>query len=116
MPTQKEDWMALLWVRFTEMLHCEVPRTGNRVDLLGDAGLPSEVQVGGDHYKGMAIQPAEYVTKNGIPFLPGNAIKYISRIGLKGDPIEQIEKAIHCLQIYQQILTEEGECHDMDAN
>lgn len=30
-----------------------------------------ERQVGGDHYKGLAIQPAVYNTLNKIGFLPG---------------------------------------------
>ena len=33
-------------------------------------------QVGGDHYKSMAIQPSEFINRNNIPFAEGNAIKY----------------------------------------
>lgn len=51
-------------------------------------------QEGGSHYKDMGIQPAEYITKNGISFLAGNAIKYLSRHHLKGKA-EDIKKAIH---------------------
>ena len=35
-------------------------------------------QVGGDHYKSMAIQPSEFINRNNIPFAEGNAIKYMS--------------------------------------
>jgi hypothetical protein len=60
---------------------------------------PIGEQVGGSHYKDMAIQPAEYITRNGLGFLQGNAIKYISRAGRKGPARQDIEKAIHCLQL-----------------
>ena len=33
-------------------------------------------QVGGTHYKSMAIQPSEFINRNNIPFAEGNAIKY----------------------------------------
>lgn len=59
---------------------------------------PKDKQVGGDHYKGMAIQPYEYITKNGIGWLEGNAIKYISRYKQKGGKAD-IEKAIHYLEL-----------------
>jgi hypothetical protein len=55
-------------------------------------------QIGGDHYKDMAIQPAEYATKNKLGFLEGNAIKYISRHGKKNGA-EDVKKAIHCLEL-----------------
>ena len=57
-----------------------------------------DTQVGGDHYKGMSIQPAEYIVRNGIGFLEGMVIKYVSRWEKKGG-IEDLEKAIHCLQL-----------------
>lgn len=55
-------------------------------------------QEGGDHYKKMAIEPAEYIHKNSIGFLAGNAIKYTSRYKSKGGK-EYIKKAIHYLQM-----------------
>lgn len=57
-----------------------------------------EKQVGGTHYKGMAIQPAEYNHKNNIGFLAGSAIKYISRYQNKNGA-EDIKKAIHFLEM-----------------
>lgn len=38
-----------------------------------------DTQEGGSHYKGFAIQPTEYIHKNGIRFIEGNIIKYASR-------------------------------------
>ena len=53
-----------------------------------------ENQVGGGHYKDMAIQPVEFIQKNGIPYLEGNVIKYIVR-HKKKNGAEDIKKAIH---------------------
>ena len=58
----------------------------------------SKFQVGGTHYAEMSIQPAEYIHKNGINFLAGNAIKYASRYKSKNGR-QDLEKAIHCLQL-----------------
>ena len=38
-----------------------------------------KTQVGGSHYKDMAIQPIEYCQKNRLGYCESNAIKYISR-------------------------------------
>ena len=35
-------------------------------------------QEGGTHYKGMVIQPVEYIHSNNIDYLAGNVIKYVS--------------------------------------
>ena len=40
-------------------------------------------QEGGDHYKGRAIQPVQYIHANGIGFFEGNVIKYVCRAGAK---------------------------------
>lgn len=61
-------------------------------------------QVGGSHYKDFAIQPIEYIYKNKFHWLQGCAIKYASRAGLKGPAAEDIDKAIHCLQIWKESL------------
>ena len=55
-------------------------------------------QVGGDHYKKMVIQPAEFINKNKLLFAEGNAIKYICRHSNKGG-IQDIDKAIHYLEM-----------------
>ena len=36
-------------------------------------------QVGGDHYKNCKIQPVEYIESNGLGFLMGNVVKYVTR-------------------------------------
>ena len=55
-------------------------------------------QVGGDHYKKMVIQPAEFINKNKLLFAEGNAIKYICRHSTKGKE-EDVKKAIHYLEM-----------------
>lgn len=60
-------------------------------------------QVGGNHYKEMAIQPIDYILSNNLSWCEGNAIKYITRHKLKGQRAD-IEKAIHYLQILLEKL------------
>lgn len=61
-----------------------------------------DIQEGGSHYKEMVIQPVEYITKNSIPYLEGNVIKYVSRHRSKNG-IEDIKKAIHYLQLIAEL-------------
>jgi len=55
-------------------------------------------QEGGNHYKSMAIQPIEYIMANGLGYLQGNVIKYVSRHKHKNGA-EDIAKAIHYLEL-----------------
>ena len=59
---------------------------------------PLDVQVAGDHYKHMKIQPVEYIHANSIPYLEGNVIKYVSRWRGKGG-IADLEKAKHYIDL-----------------
>lgn len=59
---------------------------------------PFRSQVGGRHYTDMKIQPAEFILKNGLNWLEGQVIKYISRHQAKGGA-EDLRKAIHCLEM-----------------
>ena len=58
----------------------------------------TDVQVGGDHYKNMAIQPVEYMHANGIGYFEGNVIKYVSRWRAKNG-IPDLLKAKHYLDL-----------------
>lgn len=55
-------------------------------------------QVGGGHYKDMKIQPVEYIHANGIPFIEGAVIKYVSRWRAK-DGVKDLKKARHFLDL-----------------
>ena len=51
-------------------------------------------QVGGSHYKDMAIQPVEFIIANGLGFCEGNIIKYTCRYKQKNG-VEDLRKVIH---------------------
>lgn len=59
---------------------------------------PLSTQVGGDHYRDMAIQPVEFIHANGIGYFEGNVIKYISR-WRKKNGIADLEKARHYIDL-----------------
>ncbi len=66
---------------------------------MSEAPKPAKTeQVGGDHYKTLTIQPAEFIHKNKIGYLEGNVIKYIVRHRQKGKR-DDVLKAIHYCQL-----------------
>lgn len=67
-----------------------------------------DTQVGGSHYKDYPIQPVEFISKNGIPYMEGSVIKYVCRHRQKNGR-QDIEKAIHYLQLILQLQYPEGE-------
>ena len=87
------------------MLTANVPRVTKNESKTpttdGTDGMTSALnrQTGGNHYKNMAIQPAEYAEKNGLSLLEGNVVKYISRWKLKGAPLADLLKAKHCIDL-----------------
>lgn len=63
-----------------------------------------DVQVAGNHYKDLAIQPVEYIHANGIGYFEGNVIKYVSRWRAKHG-IKDLEKAKHYLELLIELET-----------
>ena len=63
-----------------------------------------DTQVGGSHYKQFAIQPTEFIYKNGLGFLEGNAIKYLTRWKIKGG-LEDLKKARHYVDMLIEMET-----------
>jgi hypothetical protein len=57
-----------------------------------------DIQVSGNHYKDLKIQPIEYIHANGMPFIEGCVVKYISRWRSKGG-IKDLEKIQHFIQL-----------------
>jgi hypothetical protein len=55
-------------------------------------------QVGGSHYKNLAIQPLEFIVANELDFPTGNVVKYVVRYKLKGG-LEDLKKARHYLDL-----------------
>lgn len=61
-----------------------------------------DTQVGGNHYKKFKIQPVEYIHANGLDFMQGNVVKYITRHKFKKGK-EDIQKAIHFCQLILEL-------------
>lgn len=57
-----------------------------------------DVQVGGDHYKKLKIQPVEYIHANRLGFFEGSVIKYVTRWKDKNG-LKDLEKAKHFLEL-----------------
>jgi len=57
----------------------------------------NDKQVGGEHYKRYAVEPWDFIVKNGLSYLAGNVIKYVVRADAK-DGVKDIDKAIHYLE------------------
>lgn len=64
-----------------------------------------QTQVGGAHYKDFAIPPVEFIHKNCIPFMEGNAIKYLCRWRHKNG-LEDLQKAKHYIEMLIQMESE----------
>lgn len=55
-------------------------------------------QVGGDHYRCMAIQPVEFIEANNLGYCVGNIIKYVCRYRRKNGK-EDLLKARHYIDL-----------------
>ncbi len=63
-------------------------------------------QVEGDHYKSVKIQPIQYIHANGLGFMEGNVVKYVTRHKNKNKR-KDLEKAIHYLELLIELEYEE---------
>lgn len=61
-------------------------------------------QIGGTHYKNLPVQPVEYIHKNGLGFIEGSAIKYLTRWRNKNG-IEDLKKARHFIDLLIELET-----------
>lgn len=66
---------------------------------------PLDVQIGGDHYKDMRIQPVQFIVANNIGFLEGCIIKRVCRWRMKGGRVD-LEKAKHELDLLLELYDE----------
>lgn len=68
-----------------------------------------DVQVGGDHYKRMSVQPWDVVDtwpiEQRIGYYRGNALKYLMRAGTKGNAVEDLGKAVHYVQKLIEVVS-----------
>ena len=65
-------------------------------------------QVGGGHYKDMVIQPVEFIHRNRIGYMEGNAIKYLCRWRSKNG-IEDLKKAKHYIDLLIALESQQEE-------
>jgi len=69
-----------------------------------------DVQVGGDHYKVMGVEPWDVVDtwprEQRIGYYRGGALKYIMRMGSKDESPVEIAKGQHYLQKLAEVLAE----------
>ena len=77
-----------------------VKETYQYCDEMGDIGA-KDMQIGGNHYKDMIIQPTEFIHRNNLSFIQGNVIKYICRYKSKNG-IQDLEKAKHYIDLLIQ--------------
>lgn len=80
-----------------KFLRADAPNTALRV---GD--LPPA------HYAHGKIQPWDVIKDWKLDYFSGNAMKYVCRHEHKGKPVEDLEKAIDCLQERVKILKAQG--------
>jgi hypothetical protein len=69
-----------------------------------------DVQVGGDHYKNMGVQPWKAMESWMTPeefrgFLKGNSIKYLARCNAKGG-VEDVKKARHYIDKLVEVMND----------
>lgn len=64
-------------------------------------------QVGGEHYKNLPVQPAEYCHRNRLGKLEGDIVYYVTRYRDKNG-VEDLKKARHTLDILIQLEEANG--------
>ena len=79
--------------------------------MLDDMLNALDVQEGGDHYKKLAIQPAEFVHANRIPYLEGSVIYYVTRWRDKNG-IADLKKARHTIDLIIELENQQREGED----
>ncbi len=84
--------------------HCASEAAGHRAE--SPLKTPLETQIGGAHYKKLAIQPVEYIHANKLGFFEGSVIKYVTRWRDKGG-VADLEKAKHFIDLLIQLETKE---------
>ena len=84
------------WIRNQERI-----TEKDKISMSGDTGNAWDKQVGGDHYKQYAIQPAQFALANNLDYAQSNAIKYIVRHKDKNG-VQDLDKAIHYIELLKQ--------------
>ena len=74
-----------------------------------------DIQVDGGHYKNLKIQPVEYIHANGIGYMEGNVIKYVTRWRDKNG-IKDLEKAKHYIELLIEMESKEKSDDNSESN
>ena len=65
----------------------------------------NDTQIGGEHYKTKSIQPWDFISSNGLGYLEGCVVKYVTRHADKGG-LQDLQKAAHYIQKMIEINAE----------
>lgn len=81
---------------------------------------PGLRQVGGDHYKRLAVQPWDVVDtwpiEQQIGYYRGGALKYVMRLGSKDDSTQEANKGLHYLEKLVECLRRQKEESHVNSN
>jgi hypothetical protein len=73
---------------------------------------PRDYQIGGDHYKNMAVEPWDVVDTWSIEQRIGayrhGVLKYVMRMGTKDEQVQELKKAQHYLHKLITVLEREN--------
>ena len=73
----------------------------------------NDIQIGGDHYMNMAVEPWDVVDswpiEQQIGYHRGNAIKYLMRLGTKDAAVQEVQKAAHYVEKLIEVLIQGSE-------
>ena len=71
----------------------------------------NDLQIGGDHYKNMGVEPWDVVDtwplEQRIGYYRGGALKYIMRMGSKDMNAQEIAKGKHYMEKLLEVLDED---------
>lgn len=65
-----------------------------------------DIQIAGDHYKTLKIQPVEYIHANNIGYFEGNVIKYVTRWKTKNGKADLL-KARHYIDLLLELESDD---------
>lgn len=63
------------------------------------------------HYQGDGIEAMEVVEAFGLCWHLGNAFKYLVRCHRKGNTVQDLEKAVFCIQREIELIKKGRQCH-----
>lgn len=73
-----------------------------------------KTQVGGSHYKKYRYQPLEFAEKHGLSPIIFCIFKYVCRYRDKQKPVEDLQKALHCVDIFVECGKEKDILYNVD--